>query len=154
MELLFKIEKTIYQMYQKLNRMPNLNELEKELHFNINKIKYLMNYIFPVLSLDNAISPNSEISLMDRVKSIEYQPEEEVFNHELIEYELKILKSLVKKESEVLKYRYGFHDGRKHTLKKVGKKLGLSSEGVRQIELKALNRIKSDHSDLKDYLIH
>jgi RNA polymerase primary sigma factor len=154
MELLFKIEKSIYNMYQTLNRLPSLAELEKELHIDIDKIKHMMNYIFPVLSLDNAVSPDGELSLHDMISSKDFQPEEMVFNQQLRDYELKILKSLVSREAEVLKYRYGFYNDENLTLKKVAKMFKVSPEAIRQIELKALKRIRLNHQDLADYLVN
>lgn len=154
MELLFKIEKTIYNLYQKFHRLPNVNELGLELHIKEKKIKDMLEFIFPVLSLDSPIASNNDLSLKDVISSREFQPEEIVFNHQLIEYELKILGSLVKREAEVLKYRYGFYDGKNFTLKAVAKIFDISQEAIRQIELRAIARIRLNYQDLKDYLVN
>lgn len=153
-ELLFKVEKTICILFKKLNRLPNVREIEMDLGISSDKIKEVLEYIFPVLSLDSIIKPDSDISLMDMIGSNEYRPDHIVFRNDLYEYELKILNSLVKKEAEVLKYRYGFYDGKKLSLKAVAKIFGVSPEAIRQTELRALNRIRIRFKELKDYLVN
>lgn len=151
--LLPKLEKSINNLHRKLNRLPNIKELERELHVNANKIKDMMVYIIPILSLDKSIGTNSDLNLMDIISSKEYQPEEIIFNRYLAEYELKILNSLVKREGEILKYRYGFYNGINLTLREMAKIFNITSEGVRLIELRALEKIRANHKDLKDFLV-
>ncbi len=152
--LLPKLENSIYNLHNKLNRLPNIKELECELHVNANKIKDMMIYIIPMLSLDKSIGTNSNLNLIDAISSKEYQPEDIVFNRYLAEYELKILNSLVKREGEILKYRYGFYNGINLTLREVAKIFNITSEGVRLTELRALKRIRANYKDLKDFLIN
>ncbi len=152
--LLPKLENSIYNLQGKLNRLPNIKELERELHINANKIKDMMVYIIPMLSLDKNIGTNSNLNLIDTLSSKEYQPEDIVFNRYLAEYELKILNSLVKREGEILKYRYGFYNGINLTLREVAKIFNITSEGARLIELRALKKIRANYRDLKDFLVY
>ncbi len=154
MELLSKMEKTIYEMVEKFDRLPNIEELEQELRVKSSKIKDVLNYMAPVLSLDSAINPESDLSLMDMIGSKDFQPEKMVFKNHLIEYELEILNSLIKRDAEILKYRYGFYNGKYLTLKNLSEIFGISPEAIRQIELKALRKIRFHYKDLKDYLVN
>ncbi|MBU1075865.1 MAG: RNA polymerase sigma factor RpoD/SigA [Spirochaetes bacterium] len=153
-ELLFKMERAICELFKKYSRLPNIDELEDELRVKASTIKDILEYIFPVLSLDCMIKPDSEMSLMDMISSPEYQPEDMVMRNDLYEYELSILSTLVKREAEVLKYRYGFYDGKKLSLKAVAKIFKVSPEAIRQTELRALNRIRIRYRELKDYLVN
>ncbi len=153
-ELLFKLEKSIYSLFQKFDRVPNIGELVKDLGVKAEKIKEIMNYTSPILSLDSAVGPNSDMNLMDIISSRDCQPDELTFNHCLLEYELDILRTLVKRDAEIIKYRYGFYDGKNLTLKDVSKIFGISPEAIRQIELRTLKKIRLNYEDLKDYLIN
>ncbi len=153
-ELLFKVERAMCHLFKKLNRLPNINELEFELKVKSQKIKEILEYILPVLSLDCVVKHDSEISLMDMVVSTQYQPEDMVFRHNLYEYELNILNTLIKKEAEVIKYRYGFYDGERLSLKAVAKIFKVSPEAIRQTELRALKRIRIRYKELRDYLVN
>lgn len=153
-ELLFKVERAICDLFKTLNRLPNIEDLESELHVKAKKIKEVLEYVFPVLSLDSTIKSDSSLCLMDMVRSDQYQPEDMVFRQNLYEHELNILNSLVKREAEVLKYRYGFYNGKKLSLKAVAKIFDVSAEAIRQTELRALNRIRIRHKELKDYLVN
>ena len=153
-ELLFKLEKSIYSLFQKFDRIPKIEELVKDLGVRVEKVKDIMKYTSPILSLDSNIGPNNDMSLMDIISSRDYQPDELVFNHHLLEYELNILKTLIKRDAEIIKYRYGFYDGKNLTLKEASKLFGISPEAIRQIELRTLKKIRINHRDLKDYLIN
>ena len=154
MELLYKMEKTMYKMVETLKRLPNIEELEQELRVKAKKIKDVLNYIAPVLSLDSNINSDNNSSLMDIIGSEDYQPEKMVFKHHLIEYELKILNTLIKRDAEIIKYRYGFYNGNYLTLKNVAKIFNITPEAVRQIELKALKRIRVQYKDLRSFIIN
>ncbi len=153
-ELLFRMEHSIYSLFQRHDRVPNIKELVKELGVKAEKIKDVIEYTSPILSLDSSIGPDSDLSLMDMISSKDYQPDEMVFNHYLLEYELRVLNSLVKRDAEIIKYRYGFYDGRSMTLKEVAKVFDISPEAIRQIELRTLEKIKLNHGDLRDYFIN
>jgi len=153
-EMLYRIERGIYTFFQKNNRLPDLHELEKEVGIKTEKLKEIITYLSPVSSLNSTYGPNNDMSLLDVVSSKKYQPEEMVFSKDLLEYELEILNSLVERDAQILKYRYGFINGESLTLKDLGKIFGISPEAVRQIELKALKKIKINYKDLREYLIN
>lgn len=151
-ELILKIERTINDLYKKQNRMPCLAEIEEELGINVNKIKSIMAYIYPILSLETNIGMDSELVLMDLLSCNNYNPENLTFNKDLIEYEGKVLGSLLKNEAKVLSYVFGLNNCQRLTLREIAKKIGLSAEAVRQIKLKALDKIRKEYTELRDYL--
>ncbi len=153
-ELLHRIERTAYRMVEDLGRVPNMEELEKELRVGSKRIIDIIDFMAPVLSLDSIIHTENNVSLMDITGSTDYDPEVIVFNHHLIEYELNILNSLIKRDAEILKYRYGFNNGMYLTLKKVAKIFNITPEAVRQIELKAFRKIRLRHKGLKSYIVN
>ena len=153
-ELLFRMEHSIYSLFRKYDRVPKIKELVRELGVKAEKIKEIMAYTSPVLSLDSSFGPNSDVSLMEMISSTEYQPDEIAFNHHLLERELNILKTLIKRDAEIIKHRYGFYDGKSLTLKKVAKIFKISPEAIRQIELRTLKKIRINHRDLRDYMIN
>jgi RNA polymerase primary sigma factor len=152
MQLLYRIERSIYKLFERFRRLPDIRELEQELNVKSKEIKDMLNYITPILSLDTPLNSENNQNLMDTIGSRDYHPEEIVFNHYLFDYELKIMKSLVKRDAEILKYRYGFHNGRYLTLKNVAKIFNITPEAVRQIEIKAFRKIRMQHKDLRNFL--
>jgi len=153
-ELLYKMEHSIYSLFKKQNKVPSIGELEQELGVKAGKIKDIIDFTLPVISLDSPVGPESDMSLMELISSKEYQPDEMVFNRQLLEYELKILESLVRRDAEIIKYRYGFYEGKSLTLKEVAKIFNISPEAIRQIELKVLKKMRTGHKDLRDYFIN
>jgi RNA polymerase primary sigma factor len=154
LELLHRIERTIYEMVERLSRLPNIEELEEELRVKSKEIKDVLNYITPLLSLDSTVDSENGLKLMDIIGSEDYHPEKAAFKHQLAEYEQEILSSLIKRDAKILKYRYGFYNGQCMTLKNVAKIFKITPEAVRQIELKALRKIRMRHKDLKSFIIN
>lgn len=152
--LLFRMERTIFEIIKKFNRTPDVRELEQELNVKGAKIKDMLDYVAPVLSLDSLTDSSQELNLMDNINSGYYQPEEIMFHNNLVEYESMILNSLIKRDAEILRYRYGFYNGKNLTLKNLAKIFNITSEAVRQIELKVLKKIRLQYKDLKSYLVY
>lgn len=151
-ELLTKVRCAINELSKKLNREPNLEEIENELQLKNGKIKDVINYIHPVLSLDTTIGMDSDLVLIDLLKSKDCRPEDMVIENDLHEYADKIMGCLVEREAQILKYRYGLNNCKKLTLKKIGKMIGVSAETVRQIELKALEKVRKNFKELREYI--
>jgi RNA polymerase primary sigma factor len=80
-----------------------------------------------------------------------YSPEQELIRHSSRDATLKALKTLKAKERRILMYRYQLNGGERHTLKSIGDKMGLSPETVRQIEIRALRKMRDHAKDLEAY---
>ena len=127
-----------------LGRSPTIEELAKELGLPVEKVKRLEESSKEVSSLDIAIGEDEEATLGELIadtasltpeENMDFQVKNEVLNT--------ILGTLESRESDVIKYRYGLMDGEPRTLEEVGQIYGLTKERIRQIEAKALRKLRN-----------
>lgn len=150
-EKLRRIKSVWNTLYQENKRVPNLDELSKALKMDVTEIERLLNIGNAVVSFDGSVN-NDECNLINLIEDNTFAPDEMVINQRMRDETRNILDSLVSKERTVLECRYGFASDEKHTLKKMGDLFGISAETVRQIEMKALKKIRDRYSHMKDYL--
>lgn len=151
-EKLRRIKKAWNQLYQTLKRVPKIEEIAIKLELPIHEVEEIMSMSNPVVSFENNF-PSEDYALVNILEDNSYSPDQIVLNDKLREETGKILNSLIPKEKMVLLCRYGFNeDKKKYTLKKMGDFFGISAETVRQIEMKALKKIREKYGHLKDYL--
>ena len=115
------------------------------------EVASLLNSSGSVVSLDSTLGADSG-SLHDVVEDNSFNPDNELMRKTLREDTMKFLDSLQEKERQILLYRFSFASGKRHTLKKIGDELGLSPETVRQIEIRALKKLRSFSDELKEYV--
>ena len=89
--------------------------------------------------------------MMDVYEDYTYSPEQELMRQSSRDATLKALKALKAKERRILMYRYQLNGGKRYTLKSIGDKMGLSPETVRQIEIRALRKMRDYAKDLEAY---
>jgi len=149
-EKLRKINDTIEILTLELRRKPSLAEIAKILGFDKLDILNLKNISEKIVSIDAEIDDGFTILsiLDDSINSPEILFEKNNLKNDT----LSVLDELKDKEREVLKSRFAIDMRSKQTLKNIAKSLGLSTETVRQIEIKAIKKIKENYSYLKDYL--
>ena len=82
-----------------------------------------------------------------------FNPARELLAKSLREETMSILETLREKERQILMYRFSFYGGRTYTLKHIGDKMGISPETVRQIEMRALKKLKESAKNLKEYVL-
>jgi len=150
-EKLRKINKVYNNLSQVLMREPTLVEIAEEIGLEEEEVASIINSSGSVASLDSSISPDSG-SLHDIVEDMSFNPDRELMRKTLHEDTLKFLDGLQEKERRILLYRFFFVSGRRHTLKKIGDELGISPETVRQIEIRALKKLRSFSEELKEYV--
>jgi len=138
----------------KLKRIPTNEELAWYLGSDVDEIEKILATIYKVFSLNVCISENDEESILQDFILSDENIEENIINKskkESINYVLDTV--LTPKENKILKLRYGLVDGNERTLEEVGKVFDLTRERIRQIESKAINKIKSskEYKTIEDY---
>ena len=151
-EKIRKINKTIDELSQRLKRDPSLNEVANELNFNELDIINLKTISGKVISLYTE-NDNNESYYLNMLDDFKYSPEIILEEKDLKQVTEDALNKLNPKEREVIKLRYSFEKGEKRTLQSIAKDLKISPETVRQIERKALRKIRENFSYLREYII-
>jgi RNA polymerase primary sigma factor len=150
-EKLRKIAKAS-QRFSKINgRMPDPVELSSETKLDEQEIRSILCLPEKVLSIES-VDDTESYSLKHVLQDSKYNPDYIVMRKYLREKTTEMLEILTEKERRVLLYRYAFINGRKYTLKDIGEKLKISPETVRQVEIKALKKIREHFSYLKELL--
>jgi RNA polymerase primary sigma factor len=150
-EALKKIQKTFYLLNQKLLRKPSVEEVAEELHMKPEDVASILNAASAVASLDNDSYFESG-SLLDVCEDTSYDPDRELMEKSMREETMKFLEHLLDKEKQILLYRFSFYGGQKYTLKSIGEQLGISPETVRQIEMRAIRKLRKHADELREYV--
>ena len=143
------------QLTLELNREPTEQELAKKMGINVEKVREVMKISQEPVSLETPIGEEDDSHLGDFLKDeSSLSPEEYTENEILKEEIMDVLMSLQPREQEVLELRFGLLDGTCHTLEEVGKRFNVTRERIRQIEAKALRKLRhpSRAKKLKDFM--
>lgn len=151
-ETINKLLRTQRRMTQKLNREPTIEELSKELEMEPEKIEYIMKIKQDISSLDAAVGRDGEEDdsvLGDFIEDEEtVSPEDSAASQLLKEQISDILNTLSDREQKIIRMRFGLDGGKNHTLEEVGQEFAVTRERIRQIEAKALTKLRK-HKDSK-----
>ncbi len=150
-ELLKNIQKTYYLLNQELSRKPSIEEIAIDLNEDPEDVAALVNSAGSVFSLDSTFSDDSG-TLLDIYEDKSYDPDEELMRKSFREETMKFLEHLLEKEKQILLYRFSFYGGKKYTLKHIGEEMGISPETVRQIEIRAIKKLREHAVELKEYI--
>lgn len=150
-ETLKRIKRTYYTLNQVFNRKPTTAEVAAELNMSEESVSAILNYGGGIASLDGEMAPEAG-SLMEVYEDNTYAPDRELMEKSLREDTLKFLEHLMEKERKILMYRFSFYGGKKYTLKTIGEELGISPETVRQIEMRALKKLRQHADEVRDYM--
>lgn len=151
-ETINKLLRTQRRMTQELNREPTMEELSKELEMEPSKIEYVMKIKQDIHSLDAGVGRDGDEEdsvLSDFIEDEDSTtPEEAAANQLLKEQVQAILSTLSDREQKIVKMRFGLENGKSHTLEEVGQEFAVTRERIRQIEAKALAKLRK-HKDAK-----
>ncbi len=154
-ETINKMARIQRQMTLELNREPSEEELAKKMNISVDKVREVMKISQDPVSLDTPIGEEEDSHFGDFVPDKSNLSPEEYATNEILKEQIKeVLKTLQKREQEVLELRFGLLDGTCYTLEEVGKRFNVTRERIRQIEAKALRKLRhpSRAKKLKDFL--
>jgi len=155
-ETINKLLRTQRRLTQELNREPTHEEIAKEMEIEVEKVKHIMKIKQDISSLDASVRDDEEDSVLgDFIEDEDTpSPDESATTQLLKEHVTEILGILTDREQKILKMRFGLEDGKSHTLEEVGQEFNVTRERIRQIEAKALMKLRKhkDSKKLHDYL--
>ena len=153
-EVINKATRCNRKLVQELGREPTVEEIAKELNLPVEKIIEANRTAADTLSLDTPVGDEEDTSIGSFVEDERTPgPADATSNAMLAEALKEILDTLTEREADVLKMRFGMHDGRTHTLEEVGQIFGVTRERIRQIENKAIRKLRhpSRAKRIKDF---
>lgn len=154
-ETINKLIRVNRQLLQELGREPSPEEIAKEMGLTPEKVREIQKIAQEPVSLETPIGEEDDSHLGDFIPDDDAQAPAEAAAYELLKEQLKdVLDTLSEREENVLRLRFGLDDGRTRTLEEVGKVFGVTRERIRQIEAKALRKLRhpSRSKRLKDFL--
>ncbi len=142
-ETINKLIRTSRQLVQELGREPTNEELAKRLQLPVSKVRKVLRVAQEPISLETPIGEEEESHLGDFiVDQGGISPSDAVINLNLREQTAQVLKTLTPREEKIIKMRFGLEDGSEHTLEEVGQNFAVTRERIRQIEAKALRKLR------------
>jgi RNA polymerase primary sigma factor len=150
-----RLYKTARRLEQEKGRKPTPEEIAEELDIEPRKVQWMLKVSWRPLSLEKPIGEEDDNELGSFIEDDNTPtPTQSVYEHLLKEKMEEVLATLTPREARILRLRFGLQDGRSYTLEEVGQKFGLTRERIRQIEGKALRRLRHPRRSrqLKEYL--
>jgi len=142
-ETINKLIRTSRQLVQELGREPSSEEIGKRMEIPVAKVRKILKIAQEPISLETPIGEEEDSHLGDFIEDkAVVSPSDAVINLNLKEQTSSVLKSLTPREEKVIKMRFGLDDGSEHTLEEVGQSFAVTRERIRQIEAKALRKLR------------
>ena len=142
-ETINKLIRTSRQLIQELGREPTNEELAERMEMPVSKVRKVLRIAQEPISLETPIGEEDESHLGDFIVDRSgISPSEAVINLNLREQTAQVLKTLTPREEKIIKMRFGLEDGSEHTLEEVGQNFAVTRERIRQIEAKALRKLR------------
>ena len=154
-ETINRVIRTAHSMVQSLGREPSAHEIAMEMKMEVSKVEEILKIAQEPVSLETPIGEEEDSHLGDFIQDAEASQPSEAASYTLLREQLEeVLTTLTPREEQVLRMRFGLIDGKAHTLEEVGKEFDVTRERIRQIESKALRKLRhpSRSKKLKDFL--
>ena len=142
-ETINKLVRTQRHLQQELRREPTTDELARKMELTVSKVRKVLRIAQEPVSLETPVGEEEESHLGDFIVDKQgVSPSESVINLNLREQTAEVLKTLSPREEKIVKMRFGLQDGSEHTLEEVGQHFAVTRERIRQIEAKALRKLR------------
>lgn len=154
-ETINRLIRTSRRLVQELGRDPTSDEIAEEMGLPPEKVREIIKISQEPVSLETPIGEEEDSHLGDFIEDVKALAPADAASHQLLKEQVEdVLDSLTQRERRVLQLRFGLDDGRSRTLEEVGREFGVTRERIRQIEAKALRKLRhpSRSKKLKDYL--
>lgn len=154
-ETINKLIRVSRQLLQELGREPTPEEIAKEMDIPVERVREIIKIAQEPVSLETPIGEEEDSHLGDFIEDVDAPAPAEAASYMLLKEQLEeVLDTLTPREEKVLRLRFGLDDGRSRTLEEVGQEFGVTRERIRQIEAKALRKLRhpSRSKKLKDFL--
>jgi RNA polymerase primary sigma factor len=138
-----RMYKTVHQLQQEYDRRPTPEEIAREMGLKPRRVRWMLKISRFPLSLEKPVGEDEQSELGQMIEDNSVPAPEQVSGQRLLREEIeRVLDTLTAREARILRLRFGLHDGHSYTLEEVGRKFGLTRERIRQIERKALQRLR------------
>lgn len=148
-ETLRKIQRTYNTLCQTLMHQPNNADIAKELGISVQDVDSVVSFTTDSLSLNQNVNDEAA-NTMDIHEDYTYNPERSLMKQVSLDSTMSILSKLKDRERRIINYRFQLNGCKRHTLREIGDKLDLSPETVRQIEIRALKKIRKHADELRE----
>ena len=154
-ETINKLIRTQRRLVQELGREPLPEEIAAEMEIDVDKVNHILKIKQDIVSLESPVGDDKDSSLSEFIEDEDRPTPPEVAANQLLKEQVAtVLSLLTPREQKILRMRFGLEDGKSHTLEEVGLEFGVTRERIRQIEAKALTKLRKhrESKKLKDYL--
>jgi len=151
-EILRKVNQAYNVLTQRNNRTPKFIEIADEIGVPVKDVEFVLSLSNDTIPLEGECGVNENYFMIEHLADHTYNPEPVLMKKSSREETFRILNQLKDQEKDVLIYRYELNGSKKRTLKNISTKLGLSTETIRQIELRALQKLRNNAQDLRLYV--
>jgi RNA polymerase primary sigma factor len=148
--MLRKVQRAYHLLSQSLLRQPKVQEISREIGVPVEDIDFILNMTNGIVSLDLETGGEENTSIADLHEDYTYSPERALLCKSSRDDAIRLLDRLKEREKRVLVYRYQLNGGERYTLKRISEKMGISPETVRQIEIKALRKMRTQAEELRN----
>ncbi len=140
---IYKVNKASKKLIQEYGRNATLEELAAETGFTLQKVKEVLKAAQEPMSMNMPVGEEEDSCIGDFIPDDSIGPDEKAMNATLRDEICEVMKDLTDRERDIVCLRYGFMDGKERTLEEIGEMYGLTRERIRQIEAKALSKLRS-----------
>lgn len=150
-DALKKIQRSFTILSQRLSRKPSVEEVAADTSMPVVEVQDILKISNAIISLDSDINDDNG-TFHDVFEDYSYAPDAEIMQDTVREETLRFLDKLLEKEKKILMYRFAFYGGKKYTLKNISDEMGISPETVRQVELRALKKLRERADEIREHV--